>query len=310
MTDQTAPLSPRPLSLRHERFVAEFLKDGNATQAYIRAGYSPRGAQPSASKLLRRPAIAAALAAGQERIARALEVDATRIAQEYARIAYASIGDFVSSDAAGRLRIDLDKAGQAQRAGIVELRVSTHGNQEQRVVLKLGKLQALAALTRNLGVLGAKPAPGLTAQDRERLEEHCEVLRRLLDHREEEQRRLEQELREARAALARAEAMPASSIENPDPLTSTQSRQAEGDAAIPATAAQAEASHPPGPPDTPPAEPRRVVEPGMPTGAEPDYRPGLYPDAKFIFTGGRQHKLGPDSADALKAMKPGGFPGW
>ena len=44
---------PKPLSPRHERFVAEFLKDGNATRAYVRAGYSPRGAQPSASSMAR-----------------------------------------------------------------------------------------------------------------------------------------------------------------------------------------------------------------------------------------------------------------
>jgi len=67
MTNDTIPLSPR-----HERFVAEFLKDGNATQAYIRAGYSPRGAQPSASRLLRDPRIEAAVAAGRQRINQSL----------------------------------------------------------------------------------------------------------------------------------------------------------------------------------------------------------------------------------------------
>ena len=62
-------MSDKPLSPRHERFVLEYLKDGNATQAYLRAGYSPGGAQPSASRLLCRPNIAAAIAAGRQRIA-------------------------------------------------------------------------------------------------------------------------------------------------------------------------------------------------------------------------------------------------
>ena len=136
MTDQTIPLSAR-----HERFVLEFLKDGNATQAYIRAGYSPRGAQPSASKLLRDVRIAAAVAAGRQRLALALEVSVERLAQEYAKIAFASVADYVSTDADGGLRVDLDKASEAQRAGILELKISNHRNPEQRqVTLKLGKL--------------------------------------------------------------------------------------------------------------------------------------------------------------------------
>jgi phage terminase small subunit len=143
----------RPLSPRHARFVAEFLQDGNATRAYVRAGYSPRGAQPSASRLLRDPRIEAAIAAGRQRIAEALQVSVERVAQEYAKIAFASVDDFVSVEDDGRLRIDLEKASQAQRAGIVELRISNHRKQEQTVILKLGKLQALAALTRQLGGL-------------------------------------------------------------------------------------------------------------------------------------------------------------
>src|SRR5689334_24742855 len=114
MTDET-----KPLSTRYERFVAEFLKDGNATQAYVRAGYSPRGAQPSASRLLRDPRVESAIAAGRQHITQALEVSVERLAQEYAKIAFANINDFVSVDETGRLQIDLAKAGEAQRAGIV-----------------------------------------------------------------------------------------------------------------------------------------------------------------------------------------------
>jgi hypothetical protein len=44
--DRKAPLP------RHRRFVTEYLHDGNATQACIRPGYSARGAQSCASRLL------------------------------------------------------------------------------------------------------------------------------------------------------------------------------------------------------------------------------------------------------------------
>jgi phage terminase small subunit len=81
-------MTEKPLSLRHLRFVTEYLRDGNATQAYIRAG---DGAQSCASRLLAQPHIEAALSAGRQRIAQSLQVTVERVAQEYARIAFAPI---------------------------------------------------------------------------------------------------------------------------------------------------------------------------------------------------------------------------
>lgn len=44
------------------KFVTEYLKDGNGRQAVIRAGYSARGADTAAVRLLKKPPIRAALA--------------------------------------------------------------------------------------------------------------------------------------------------------------------------------------------------------------------------------------------------------
>lgn len=49
---------------KHQRFVAEYLVDLNATQAAVRAGYSPKTARAQGSRLLTNAAIAAAIAAG------------------------------------------------------------------------------------------------------------------------------------------------------------------------------------------------------------------------------------------------------
>ncbi len=193
MTDDT-----KPLSTRHERFIAEYLKDGNATQAYIRAGYKPRGAQGNASKLLRQPHVDAAVSAGRQRLAASLEVTAERITAEYAKIAFASIDDFIAVDAEGRIRIDLTKAGRAQRDGLLELSFSEHGEERlQRVKIKLGKVLALAALSRQMGAKKAaeppRPTQGLAeALERGRLQHDVEMLRQCLA--------------ESRAALAAAEA--------------------------------------------------------------------------------------------------------
>ncbi|MBM3621281.1 MAG: terminase small subunit [Alphaproteobacteria bacterium] len=194
MPDRPAPLSPR-----HERFVLEFLKDGNATQAYIRAGYSPRGAQPSASRLLRQPHIEAAVVTGQRRVAQALEVGVERVGREYARIAFANIDDYIQVEADGRPRIDLEKASRAQRAGIVELKIANHSKPEQTVTLRLGKLRALDALTRRIALFGKQPEPAPPSADRARYEA---VIAKLREDLADRMNRLEQAEAERDAALA------------------------------------------------------------------------------------------------------------
>lgn len=46
---------------RQQRFVAEYLVDLNATQAAIRAGYSPKTASQIGERLLRKPQLAKAV---------------------------------------------------------------------------------------------------------------------------------------------------------------------------------------------------------------------------------------------------------
>jgi len=207
----------RVISPRHERFVLEFLKDGNATRAYIRAGYSPRGAQPSASRLLRQPHIEAAVTVGRQRVAAALELSVARIGREYARIAFANIDDYIQVEEDGRPRIDLDKASRAQRAGIVELKVSNHRKPEQQVRLKLHKLRALAALTDRMGLFAERTEPTLPSADRARYE-HA-IAKLAGDWREATIRLIEAEKERdaALAALTQAQAKFAAIASSPSP---------------------------------------------------------------------------------------------
>lgn len=50
------------LTRRQEMFVAEFIKDGNATQAAVRAGFSAKGASVQASRLLANVKVTEAIA--------------------------------------------------------------------------------------------------------------------------------------------------------------------------------------------------------------------------------------------------------
>jgi len=71
-----------PLSAKHQRFVAEFLIDTNATQAAIRAGYSKKTARVQGSRLLTKAAVKQAVATGQARMVARLEQTADMKADE------------------------------------------------------------------------------------------------------------------------------------------------------------------------------------------------------------------------------------
>lgn len=65
---------PKGLTLKQARFVVEYLKDQNATQAAIRAGYSGKHVDSVASRLVRKSQVRAAIDSALEKIARKVEV--------------------------------------------------------------------------------------------------------------------------------------------------------------------------------------------------------------------------------------------
>ncbi len=75
------------LTPKQQRFVEEYLFDLNATQAYIRAGYSEKGARVSACKLLANPNIASAVAAGKKERLDRTQVTVDGVIKKLARIA-------------------------------------------------------------------------------------------------------------------------------------------------------------------------------------------------------------------------------
>lgn len=68
------------LTLRQRRFVAEYLIDGNATQAAIRAGYSEDTAGSTGHENLKKPEIANRLRELEDEHLRALDLTAERVA--------------------------------------------------------------------------------------------------------------------------------------------------------------------------------------------------------------------------------------
>lgn len=79
------------LTPKQDTFVREYLVDLNGKQAAIRAGYSPKSAEVTASKLLRVPKVAEAIAAARNQRAERTNVSADRVVEELARLAFVDL---------------------------------------------------------------------------------------------------------------------------------------------------------------------------------------------------------------------------
>ena len=77
----------RQLPAKHAKFVAEYLIDLNATQAAIRAGYSPKTAKQQGSRLLTNADVASAIAAGAKVVLDDSAATAKQVLTELTRVA-------------------------------------------------------------------------------------------------------------------------------------------------------------------------------------------------------------------------------
>jgi phage terminase small subunit len=140
----------RKLTLKQLRFVEEYLVDLNATQAAIRAGYSPRTAYAAGQRQLKKvdAEIGAALA---ERSART-GVTADRVVRELARIAFADPrAVFVWGPGGVTLRASEELSGDdaAAVAEVSETRSETGGSIKAKLC---DKVKALELLGKHLGM--------------------------------------------------------------------------------------------------------------------------------------------------------------
>jgi len=142
------------LKLKHQRFVSEYVIDFNGTQAAIRAGYSPRSASSIAERLLRKDEIRAALDA----LARRAEINAERVLQERASIAFFNPKDLFTAD--GRLKKPSELDGHVA-AAIAGLDVESHDSGAVTVKYRFAdKNASLTALEKHLGLYKSDQPPG------------------------------------------------------------------------------------------------------------------------------------------------------
>jgi len=144
------------LTKKQKRFVEEYLIDLNATQAAIRAGYSPDTAKSIGSENLTKPDISAAISKAQAERSRRTGINQERVIRELAKVAFLNPVDV----------IDMEKAtirGEANRedtACIASIKVKTiptdDGTITEREVKTYDKLKALELLGKHLGMFTDK----------------------------------------------------------------------------------------------------------------------------------------------------------
>lgn len=141
------------MTQKQKRFIEEYLIDLNATQAAIRAGYSPDTAKSIGSENLTKPDIQARIARAMAERSRRTGVNADRVVMELAKIAFVNAKDVIDSDTA-TVRPD---ALPEDTAAIQSVKVKTFGEDGlEREIKMADKLKALELLGKHLGVFKDK----------------------------------------------------------------------------------------------------------------------------------------------------------
>jgi phage terminase small subunit len=147
-----------PLTAKQRAFVAAYLKDHNATQAAITAGYSERTAKQQGSMLLKQPEIKAEIDKRMTKLVNRLEITAERVLQERARLAFFDPRRMFREDGTPKAVTELDDDTAAAVAGLdIEDLYSGRGESRKHIgnVLKYklaDKGASLTALEKHLGL--------------------------------------------------------------------------------------------------------------------------------------------------------------
>mgnify|MGYP005759730791 CR=1 FL=1 len=141
------------MTKKQKRFIEEYLIDLNATQAAIRAGYSPDTAKSIGSENLTKPDITAQIARAMAERSRRTGVNADRVIMELAKIAFVNANDVIDPKTA----TIKEGALPEDTAAIQSVKVKTFGEDGlEREIKMADKLKALELLGKHLGMFRDK----------------------------------------------------------------------------------------------------------------------------------------------------------
>lgn len=152
----------RSNTTRQDRFVDEYIIDGNATEAAKRAGFSARSAGQIGHRLMKNVEIQTKIAFRKAEISAKCDITAERILQEYAALAFLDPSDLFARD--GTLKPIDDIPDHARRAiaglELMQLRTTENGDVRVEAMLKKVKMGdkkgALDSLSKILGLMRDK----------------------------------------------------------------------------------------------------------------------------------------------------------
>lgn len=136
------------MTKRQKLFVEEYLIDLNATQAAIRAGYSPETAYSIGSENLKKPEIRARIEKAMAERSKRTGINQDRVLQELAKIGFANIIDVVDPVTAKIL----PNAKEEDLACIQSIKIKPNEWGIEREVKMYDKKAALVDLGRHLGM--------------------------------------------------------------------------------------------------------------------------------------------------------------
>lgn len=141
------------LTPKQERFISEYLIDLNATQAAIRAGYSPKTANEQGSQLLANLSVRAHIDKAIAEQSKRTGINADRVIKELARIAFVNPADVLNFNNA----TVLTDADRDDTASILSVKVKYfEGEVSEREVKMADKIKALELLGKHLGMFTDK----------------------------------------------------------------------------------------------------------------------------------------------------------
>ena len=140
------------MTKKQKRFVEEYLIDLNATQAAIRAGYSPDTAGSIGAENLKKPEIKSRIDKAMAERSRRTGINQDRVLQELARIGFAKITDVVDPETA-EIRTD---ASDDDLACIQSIKIKPNEFGTEREVKLYDKKAALVDLGKHLGLFKDK----------------------------------------------------------------------------------------------------------------------------------------------------------
>ncbi|WP_102400194.1 terminase small subunit [Haloimpatiens massiliensis] len=140
------------LTPKQQRFVEEYLIDLNATQAAIRAGYSPKTAKDIGCENLAKPNIRACIDKAMAERSKRTGINADRVLQELARIGFVNPKDVINFNKASVESNASEDDLAAIQSVKVKMMQSENGDMVEREVRLNDKLKALELMGKHLGM--------------------------------------------------------------------------------------------------------------------------------------------------------------